>query len=97
MATRARAETGPDPCRPAGAPLTPTELAAQLRTHLKAYTAFVGAVDGALKDVNQSQSELDTDRKPLPLVRPRLERQLEVVGEQAHDEMKFVLLQPAQR
>lgn len=67
-----------------------TELSTQLRTHLKAYSSFVVTVDSALKDVNQIQSELDTDGKPLPLVRPRLERQLEVVGEHASDEMKSV-------
>lgn len=67
-----------------------TELSTQLRTHLKAYSAFVLTVDSALKDVNQIQSELDTDGKPLPLVRPRLERQLEVVGEHASEEMKSV-------
>lgn len=66
------------------------ELSAQLRTHLKGYSNLVVAVNSSLKDVNQTQSELDTENKPLPLIRPRLERQLDLVGEQAQEEMKFV-------
>ncbi|GAA6005582.1 hypothetical protein JCM11491_003691 [Sporobolomyces phaffii] len=72
----------------------PTQLTAQLRTQLRDYIGFTGAINSTLKSINQIQSELDDDKKPISLVKARLDKSYDTLEEQANDEMRharFVL------
>ncbi|GAA5913773.1 Sgf29p [Sporobolomyces salmoneus] len=68
----------------------PTQLTAQLRSQLRDYIGFTGAINSTLKSINQIQSELDDDKKPINLVKPRLDKQYDTLEEQANDEMRRI-------
>lgn len=68
----------------------PTQLTAQLRSQLRDYIGFTGAINSTLKSINQIQSELDDDKKPINLVKARLDKSYDTLEEQANDEMRFV-------
>jgi len=68
----------------------PTQLTAQLRSQLRDYIGFTGAINSTLKSINQIQSELDDDKKPVTLVKGRLDKSYDTLEEQANDEMRFV-------
>ncbi|KAM0748416.1 hypothetical protein T439DRAFT_327684 [Meredithblackwellia eburnea MCA 4105] len=55
-------------------------ITADLRAQLQSFVAFTSTVNSTLKDVNQIQSELDDDHKPIPIMKGRLDR--------AYDEVK---------
>ena len=67
----------------------PTQLTAQLRTQLRDYIGFTGAINSTLKSINQIQSELDDDKKPIAQVKTRLDKSYDTLEEQANDEMRF--------
>ncbi|GAA6063212.1 hypothetical protein JCM10212_006845 [Sporobolomyces blumeae] len=66
----------------------PAQLTSQLRAQLRDYLGFTGAINSTLKSINQIQAELDDDRKPVSLVKARLEKSYDTLEEQAHDEMR---------
>lgn len=59
-----------------------------LRMQLKAYSQYAVAVNATLRDLNQIQSELDIDMKPINLVKGRLERSYDQIGDQTAEELK---------
>lgn len=71
----------------------PAQLTAQLRSQLRDYIGFTGAINSTLKSINQIQSELDDDKKPINLVKGRLDKSYDTLEEQANDEMRYVSLQ----
>ncbi|GAA5997542.1 hypothetical protein JCM5350_004040 [Sporobolomyces pararoseus] len=68
----------------------PTQLTAQLRSQLRDYIGFTGAINSTLKSINQIQSELDDDKKPINLVKGRLDKSYDTLEEQANDEMRRI-------
>ncbi|GAA5868158.1 hypothetical protein JCM1840_006161 [Sporobolomyces johnsonii] len=66
----------------------PTQLTAQLRAQLRDYISHTGAINSTLKDINQIQTELDVDQKPINLVKGRLDKTYDVLGEQATEEIR---------
>jgi len=68
----------------------PAQLTAQLRSQLRDYIGFTGAINSTLKSINQIQSELDDDKKPINLVKGRLDKSYDTLEEQANDEMRYV-------
>ncbi|GAA5830705.1 hypothetical protein JCM3766R1_003397 [Sporobolomyces carnicolor] len=66
----------------------PTQLTAQLRNQLRDYIGFTGAINSTLKSINQIQSELDDDKKPIAQVKTRLDKSYDTLEEQANDEMR---------
>ncbi|GAA5838262.1 hypothetical protein JCM5353_005765 [Sporobolomyces roseus] len=68
----------------------PAQLTAQLRSQLRDYIGFTGAINSTLKSINQIQSELDDDKKPINLVKGRLDKSYDTLEEQANDEMRRV-------
>jgi hypothetical protein len=70
----------------------PTQLTAQLRSQLRDYIGFTGAINSTLKSINQIQSELDDDKKPINLVKARLDKSYDTLEEQANDEMRYARL-----
>lgn len=68
-------------------------MTAQLRSQLRDYIGFTGAINSTLKSINQIQSELDDDKKPINLVKGRLDKSYDTLEEQANDEMRYVSLQ----
>ncbi|GAA6045046.1 hypothetical protein JCM8097_002333 [Rhodosporidiobolus ruineniae] len=67
-----------------------TQLSNQLRGQLKAYLAQIGAVNATLKDVNQIQSELEVEQKPINLVKGRLDKAYDLVGAQTEEELNRI-------
>ena len=67
-------------------------MTATLRAQLKEFGSFATTVNAQLKDVNQLHSELDDDHKPLPIVKPRLDRAYDELERTAKEEIKCVLL-----
>ncbi|KAM0789271.1 hypothetical protein ACM66B_000113 [Microbotryomycetes sp. NB124-2] len=65
-------------------------LTAQVRAQLKHYISHAVLVNNALKDVNQIQTELDIDGKPINLVKGRLDRAYDLVGQQASEELQRI-------
>lgn len=65
---------------------------AELRSRLSNFAAGTTLINSTLKDVHQLQSELDVELKPLSLVKGRLDRAYDVVGEQTIDEIKCVVV-----
>ncbi|KAK4051354.1 hypothetical protein OIV83_002838 [Microbotryomycetes sp. JL201] len=65
-------------------------LTAQVRAQLKHYISHAVLVNNALKDVNQIQTELDVDLKPINLVKGRLDRAYDLVGTQASEELQRI-------
>jgi hypothetical protein len=66
----------------------PAQLTTTLRAQLKAYAAYAGSINSALKDVNQIHTELDVEMKPINLVKGRLDRAYDLLGEQTAEEIK---------
>ncbi|KAK4057187.1 hypothetical protein OIO90_001682 [Microbotryomycetes sp. JL221] len=65
-------------------------LTAQVRAQLKHYISHAALVNNSLKDVNQIQTELDVEGKPINLVKGRLDRAYDTVGAQASDEIQRI-------
>ncbi|KAL8292126.1 hypothetical protein RQP46_001592 [Phenoliferia psychrophenolica] len=61
----------------------------ELRAQLKHFGSFATTVNGQLKDVNQLHSELE-DGKPLPIVKPRLDRAYDEIERSAKEEIKLI-------
>lgn len=75
--------------RPSGE-MDPVQVTLSLRAQLKSYAQFAGSVNSTLKDVNQIHTELDVEMKPINLVKGRLDRSYDLVGEQTAEELKCV-------
>lgn len=70
--------------------MDPVQVTLSLRAQLKSYAQFAGSVNSTLKDVNQIHTELDVEMKPINLVKGRLDRSYDLVGEQTAEELKCV-------
>ncbi|BGP16852.1 hypothetical protein JCM10213_003328 [Rhodosporidiobolus nylandii] len=66
------------------------QLSAQLRAQLKSYLTHTTTVNTALKDVNQMQTELDVDHKPLNLVKNRLDKAYDLLGAHTVEEISRI-------
>lgn len=55
---------------------------------LKAYSQYAAAINSTLKDVNEMHTELDVDMKPINLVKGRLDRSYDQIGDQTTEELK---------
>lgn len=66
------------------------QLTNLLRSRLKDYAQYTGTINSTLKDVHQLHTELDSEMKPITLVKGRLDRAYDQLGEQATEEIKCV-------
>ncbi|GAA5826379.1 hypothetical protein JCM11251_002340 [Rhodosporidiobolus azoricus] len=66
------------------------QLAATLRAQLSAYLVHVGTINATLKDVNQIQTELDVEHKPISLVKDRLDKAYDLLGTQSEEEISRI-------
>ncbi|GAA5993982.1 hypothetical protein JCM11641_006440 [Rhodosporidiobolus odoratus] len=67
--------------------MDPVQLTTQLRGQLNAYFHHTNLINTTLKDVNQIQTELDVDHKPITLVKGRLDKAYELLGAQTEEEL----------
>jgi hypothetical protein len=63
----------------------------QLRSRVNEVVVITSSVNSTLKDVHQLQSELDA-MKPISLVKGRLDRAYDLLGEQTTEEIRCVRL-----
>jgi hypothetical protein len=70
----------------------PLQLADLLRQRLKSYLTQINTVNANLKDINQIQTELDVDHKPLSLIQGRLHKAYDLLGANTDEELACVCI-----